>query len=48
MTDKERVDVYLPDELKRRVEDQLGYGDSLSAWMRDAAKERVNRERDEN
>lgn len=37
----ERVDVYVPHRLRERIEDRLEYGDSLSEWMREAAKQRL-------
>lgn len=40
---KEQVDVYLPPEMRDRIERELGYGDSVSAWIREAAKERLAR-----
>ena len=43
----ERVDVYLPPELVQAVEDQLEYGDSMSGWVREATRQRLARETDD-
>jgi metal-responsive CopG/Arc/MetJ family transcriptional regulator len=45
---KEQVDVYLDDDLLQQVESQLEYGDSLSGWIRDATRMRLNRDNAEN
>jgi metal-responsive CopG/Arc/MetJ family transcriptional regulator len=45
---KEQVDVYLDDDLLEQVESQLEYGDSLSGWIRDATRMRLERDNAEN
>lgn len=41
---KEQVDVYLDAELLARVKSELDYEDSLSGWIREAARQRIERE----
>lgn len=43
----EQIDVYLPRELDERIEAQLGYADSKSGWLREAAREKLAREQTE-
>lgn len=40
----ERVDVYVPPDLDDDIEAELGYGDSKSGWIREAARQRLARE----
>lgn len=40
----ERVDVYIPDWMDSAIEEQLGYGDSKSGWVREATRQRLIRE----
>jgi Arc/MetJ-type ribon-helix-helix transcriptional regulator len=40
----EAADVYLPPDLEDAIEEQLGYGDSKSEWIREACRQRIDRE----
>lgn len=44
---RERVDAYLDSETVAKIETQLGYGDSVSGWVRDAVNEKLERECDD-
>ena len=45
-TGKKDVHVFLPEEMDDEVEDQLEYGDSKSAWIREAIRQRLDSERE--
>lgn len=44
MTEKDQIGVRVDPETKRLIESQLGYGDSISGWVRVAIEQRLQRE----
>lgn len=42
MSEKELIGVRVSPETKEKIENQLEYGDSLSAWLREAANMRLS------
>ncbi|WP_323192437.1 hypothetical protein [Halostella sp. PRR32] len=44
MAEKEYIGVRVDEEKKKRIEDQLEYGDSLSEWVREAIDQRLERD----
>lgn len=44
MEDRKDVTVSLPKNWADEIEGQLGYGDSRSAWIREAVRQRLARE----
>ena len=41
---KEQIGVLVEEELKEKIEDQLGYNDSMSGWVRGAIIEKLEKE----
>lgn len=46
MAQKKDVSVNMPVELNAEIEEQLGYGDSKSEWIRQACREKLSRSED--
>lgn len=44
MKDRNDVTVPMPGSLVDAVEDQLGYGDSRAGWIREAIRQRLERD----
>lgn len=47
MAEKKDVSVNMPVELNAKIEEQLGYGDSKSEWIRQACREKLSRSEDD-
>ena len=47
MEDRKDVTVPMPGEMVEQIDAQLGYGDSRAAWVREAVRQRLEREADE-
>ena len=45
MEDRKDVTVPMPSAMVDEVEDNLGYGDSRAEWIREAVRQRLERER---
>jgi hypothetical protein len=41
---KKQIGVWVDEETKAQIEDRLGYGDSLSEWVREAIDDRLEHE----
>jgi len=41
---KDQIGVLIDEELKKKIEGQLGYNDSMSGWVREAIHEKLERE----
>ncbi len=44
MQDRKDISVCMPGELDAAIKDHLSYGDSKSEWIREAIRQRLNRE----
>lgn len=44
MENRKDVTVPMPGDLVEEIDDQLGYGDSRAAWIREAVRQRLERE----
>jgi Arc/MetJ-type ribon-helix-helix transcriptional regulator len=44
MENRKDVTVPMPKELKDEIEDRLGYNDSKAEWIREAIRQRLERE----
>lgn len=44
MDDRKDITVPMPGWMVDDIEDQLGYGDSRAGWIREAARQRLERE----
>lgn len=45
--DRKDVTVPMPESLADEIESQLGYGDSRAGWIREAIRQRLEREQEE-
>ena len=47
MENRKDVTVPMPGELVDEIDNELGYGDSRAAWIREACRQRLERKREE-
>ena len=47
MTEKKDVTVPMPEDMVEAIEGELEYGDSRAQWIREAVRERLERDSDE-
>lgn len=46
MENRKDVTVPMPGELVDEIDDELGYGDSRAAWIREACRQRLERDQE--
>lgn len=47
MENRKDVTVPMPGDMVDEIDEQLGYGDSRAAWIREAVRQRLEREAEE-